>query len=934
MKSNQSLIYKVSIVLLTLVTLVFIAIPADSNFKSFSDSVGKTLGRDVSMVSSVQFVANEGSSIFLPEKIDRFLAFRVPQAMSSFIFPRDSMFTYKDGFLVVSDRLSNELTRLPLGEEVKLSFERTDLNIGSAFKIPKLEKDYFIVALNGSTIRNFFTVGNSSRIDNGEYSSLSPVALVGDLALVGDMIASDSYRSAGDVLNEVFAFLYSGDINAGPRKGELLKKIDKATAETTLDSKIEDKIKNDILAVYAETAGLVEKGANVDDDRYSNILSGIQVELSNRILRSNKTLTARSQASSEDVTVLNESMSNSGNVLSGTSSQRRALVQAATTTNAKAVSAKTIDPRSLVGIPRLPMPAKAKVGTTSILTPCELTNGYLIHYLQDRECTGANIISIPLGIFNLIYNSSKPDDSFYGIQRAKTNYDEYITSDLRFYINSLDQKIPLVKSGASLTPSFVWGVSPFKASGGRYVREERKSGFKYIYAKASASDTKFRLVEVQLLDNSKVIGLQFKSVSPFDLTSIEYRAKKEDKVLRKATLSTSEEINYGTVGIIVSIKYPNTEDVFKNVSITSYNGALFGVSIGDKEYYQFNSQGKLGEIFPIAMRNYWVLANGQVESAPDRFFGYDKDGTKVFSQTNSSNQTGTTFVRSVDYTYPKLADSHNVNYKDNFNKSGSTQYRNFGWNVLKVATSTPFGNDLFQYKTPLYSLYRHYSARDKKWATEVLKFEDGATEVRFNKQIVSVKEVNGATTTIFKDLNNKEILKSVYLDKGNGQFSSTLDTGVIRKIESKTNVVGSVNSYRETTATEVAGKKASDVNTLVTDTSVQLNDVLKGSSYKEIKVGDKVTQTYTEPNRPVYTKEITSSTSNKIDTTQTIEKVGTEIVSKSVTKAVDEPAGTSWVVDQYVPVEGSTKWRQNSSGYDATRKESLSKESISPVGGR
>lgn len=935
MKSDQSLLYRVSIILLTLITLLVIAIPADTNFKTFSDSVGITLGRDVSMVSSVSLPVNEGESLFFPEKVEKLLAFKVPKAVSSFIFPRDSSFSYKDGFLVVSDRLANELTRVSLGDEVQVSFEKTDLTTGTSFNIPKLDSDYLVLALTGSTIRNFISLGNSTIQENSKYSSLSPVAVFSDPSQASELISSVSYKAMGDIINDLFSFIYSGDTKIQSRRDELLQKFDQAIANTASDVKIDEKIKNDILAVYANTAGLMGNGAKFEDDRYSNILSGIQVELSNRILRSNKTLGGNTQVARQAPRSLKVSAVNTSQGSSTTSTQNNGNIAASSASNnvTARVNTPAIDPRSLNGIPRLPMPAKAKVGTTSILAPCELTKGYLTHYLQDRDCTGANIISIPMGVFNLIYNSSKPDDSFYGIRRAKTNFDEYITSDLRFFVNAKDQKIPLSKSGASLNAEFVWRLSPFKAVGGKYIREEKKLGAKYIYAKVSPSDTKFRLVEV-LLDNSKIIGLQFKSISPFDLVSIEYRRKKDDKVMRKVTLTSSIVSDYGTQGVLVSADYPNTEDVFKDVGITSYHGNLFSITIGTVEKYEFNSQGIQGNYYPIAMRYYKYLPSGQVGNVVDSFFGYDSDGTKVYSQTNSSNQTGKTLVRSVDYTYPKSADSHNVNYKDNFNKSSSTQYRNFGSNVLKVATSTPFGDDLFQYKPPLYSFYKHYSARDKKWDTEVLKYADQATDVRINNQIKSEREVNGTTTTIIKDLNNKELVKSVLIDKGNGEYTSDVVTGAVKKVDSKTNVVGSANSYTTASSTEVAGKKETDTRSVFSESSVQVNDVLKGRTYKELKVGDMVTQTYTEPNRPVYTKEITSTTSNKIDTTQTVEKVGAKIVSKSVTKTVDEPAGTSWVVDNYVPVEGSTKWRQNSSGYDAPKEQYLSKQGFSPVGGR
>lgn len=932
--SRKKTIKVVATSLVALLVLMLALPPSDSAYVKFSANLKSSLGKDVGMFSPVSLKGVEGSYVFIPGAVDSLIAFNNSASLNSLIFYRDNVLNYSAQSITVKDKLNVLLTSVPLGSPVSLNFTKSSTAEGTFFKIPAISKDYFLVAISGASVKGMASILPSNSVSTqtiSQYGNLTPMLVVSKVEPISPIIKSRAFIALGDVINGSMAFINSvtsaEKLNA---KNILNTTLNNAISSLSTNNEIPDGLKNTIGAVYAHLYTLIDSNISDAEGKYAILLTGVQTELARNLLQSTVIGAGTvNGASSSLSTTVNGSGSGSSPAGSSTVVKSGASGQIAASPSGPAANMATsaqATPMPSVALPQgfaykdvnLSLPSSAGVSTTSVSAPCDPFNGYKTHYLATQECSGGNVLRIPLGLFSLVYNSVKTDDKIFGLVGWKFSFHEYIDLAKLMYVTASDQKIVLTKVGVTLKPSsFTWGDYLFTISGADILRDDTKGGLRYIYRKASPSDPIYRLTVIQKIsDGSKVFALTFNATGdPF------YADFFDDKgSVKKVGIYRPKEMR---------IDYP--DGTYPDVSI-QFNGQSIYSATYDKTQIDFRiAKAPNGREFPISQSWYYTDINPDNNSRSHTFFTYDQLGHILRSESLNYGLKDKEIRIATDISYPNYGGYHRVVKESPISKSHNW-YSKIGSYVLKAASTGPFGNDSYKYSgAPHYSFWKQWDASRNAWTAEVTKLTETEKEVKTPSNIINTTKNSNTYTKSIKDLSGVELVKTSYTDKGDGQYSKTQTAGSIEKTDTRDKVASGSNAISSTSVTKVDGKIASNVSTIVSDTLNQSTDLLNGSSYKKSIVGDSYTEEISAPNDLPYKNEVTNVVNSGGSTSEWKTSLGGSLVGKGssrVTKYVDG-ANTDSV--SYVPEAGTKYWKKYTDKYTYSSKTTEKSEALVPA---
>ena len=579
------------------------------------------------------------------------------------------------------------------------------------------------------------------------------------------------------------------------------------------------------------------------------------------------------------------------------------------------------------------IPEGARVATTVVNAPCDNSRGYLLHYLQDRKCTGANRLIFPFGAFSLIYNSIKTDDSFYGLPGLKHSLHEYITGDLKYFVDSVDRKMELTRSGSTLTPGFLWGDYQFSLSGNSIYREDPASELRYVYTQL-AGDSIYRLSDViSTRDQSKLLSLTFESTAPYSLKVIRYRSDISTPELLSATISSSKVVlSGGDVLTTIAVTYPATEKRYQSVNATAFNGLLSSIKNGEVSIEIEGAANRRKRRLPVVVRTTYTDSKRGKTRQSDVYFGYDDEGHTVYEEIQNKSASGTLLQDAKTYSYPKDAVYHYVNSEDRFHLKTKDWYVLLGGVGLKAASTNAYGNDAYRYGPgPHYPLIKEWSARAGAWIFDVTKIDEKEQQIQSRRSVLNRVRNGDVVTSTVKDLSGNLLLKTTQTLKSNGERSSTLKSGLVLT-ENSNKRDPSVNDGRIIiTSIKIAGAVVDSTKTSVSQSKLKIENMIDKSSYTRNRDAQKTTETVNVPGRPTKVKEtLTESTETQTDVRVTMSEGGTKGASQHLTisegkDALDVNSTTK------LPGDGSKFWTRIKQSYDSASKKTELTTSIIPV---
>ena len=572
---------------------------------------------------------------------------------------------------------------------------------------------------------------------------------------------------------------------------------------------------------------------------------------------------------------------------------------------------------------------------------CDPTNGNRTHYLQDAACTGANQLEFPLGVFTLSYNSAKPEDTFYGIAGYKHSFHDYITGDLQFYVTASDQKIALTKTGTELNASYVWGDYRFTLLGGIINRDDESSGLRYSYRKVNAGDTIYRLHKITLLsDNSTVVSLAFAPTAGYDLTAISYRLSRESPQLRTITFSVAS-VNVGAEPRSeLRITYGGDAGEFKDATLTFNQTGLRSLIIANTVRIGItNARASTGTFFPyrvVTLTN--VAEPGKPVSWSERrlSYQYSRNGA-LLSRTQhqvSADGVSAEMVESDTYTYTQNNQDYVVKRFELGVLAQTDTYRRFGDSALPISSSTPYGDDRYEYRaTAPYILHRVWSAQWRKWTYELLTFEKDRKVEKIDDLTIAARRNGDSFSREVRDAQGEVLTMTQVVDNDASTWIRQTD-GLVEVTKTRTKDPAAPGEYRTTTVTKVDGKVVENVAVNVAESVSEIRDRMRGAGFSRQTSGDSTTETYTLPGMPEVIRELrTTKDQNRLAHTQQV-KLGGKLIAESQSVRTSGTSGVSWWAQRRTAQPGAQDWRQVTESYDPVKKETNFSESlVAAVGG-
>ena len=584
----------------------------------------------------------------------------------------------------------------------------------------------------------------------------------------------------------------------------------------------------------------------------------------------------------------------------------------------------------------------APIREVDLPVACEHTDGNRTHYLQDPACTGANRLEFPLGIFTLRYNSAKPEDKFYGLAGYKHSFHEYITGDLQFYVTASDQKIALTKTGTELNASYVWGDYRFTLSGGIINRDDESSGLRYSYRKVNAGDAIYRLHKITLLsDNSTVVSLAFAPTAGYDLTAISYRPSRESPQLRTITFSVAS-VNVGAEPRSeLRITYGGDAGEFKDATLTFNQTGLRSLIIANTVRIGItNARASTGTFFPyrvVTLTN--VAEPGKPVSWSERrlSYQYSRNGA-LLSRTQhqvSADGVSAEMVESDTYTYTQNNQDYVVKRFELGVLAQTDTYRRFGDSALPISSSTPYGDDRYEYRPAApYILHRVWSAQWKQWNYELLTFEKNRKVEKIDDLTIAARR-NGDSFS--REVRNAqgEVLTMTQVVENDASTWIRKTEGLVEVTKTRTKDPAAPEGYRTTTVRKIDGKVVENMAVNVAENSADVRDRVRGTAFSRQTSGDSTTETYTRPGMPPLIRSWSrTNDQNRFAYTQQVKR-GSELIAESQGALSSEKNGVSWWAQQRSAQSGAQSWRQLTKSYDPVKEETNVSESfVAAVGGR
>lgn len=584
----------------------------------------------------------------------------------------------------------------------------------------------------------------------------------------------------------------------------------------------------------------------------------------------------------------------------------------------------------------------APIREVDLPVACEHTDGNRTHYLQDAACTGANRLEFPLGIFTLRYNSAKPEDKFYGLAGYKHSFHEYITGDLKFYVTASDQKIALTKTGTELNASYVWGDYRFTLSGGIINRDDESSGLRYSYRKVNAGDAIYRLHKITLLsDNSTVVSLAFAPTAGYDLTAISYRPSRESPQLRTITFSVAS-VNVGAEPRSeLRITYGGGAGEFKDATLTFNQTGLRSLIIANTVRVGItNARASTGTFFPqrvVTLTN--VAEPGKPVSWSESrvSYQYSRNGA-LLSRTRhqvSADGVSAEMVESDTYTYTQNNQDYVVKRFELGVLAQTDTYRRFGDSALPISSSTPYGDDRYEYRaTAPYILHRVWSAQWRKWTYELLTFEKNRKVEKIDDLTIAASRNGDSFSREVRNAQGEVLTMTQVVENETSTWSRQTD-GLVEVTKTRTKDTAAPGGYRTTTVTKIDGKVVQNVAMNVSESVSEIRDRMRGAGFSRQTSGDSTTETYTLPGMPEVIRELsTTKDQNRFAYTQQV-KLGGKLIAESQGVRTSGTSGVSWWAQRRTAQPGAENWRQVTESYDPVKKETNFSESfVAAVGGR
>jgi hypothetical protein len=927
-------IMSLGIVVASIALILLLAVPSkdtiyNETYKAYVESLTSGLyGNNPTELGTPTIQATQGDYVYVASNSKcKLRAFNLKGGSGSKLrFYDDSKLVFANNELKVVSSNSQSLT-IPLSEVSGFSAEvETSPKLGGqVFKLGSSIENSLVLAM-GDEVAGLSPViamfyGSSSATE--AVRPLVPVFAAKDVAYISAKINSEYLTTLSDLGNQSISYLNSSNQEKQKNLESLL--VVSAKAKGMLPS-LPDTLKNTLPIFFQAQESLIQNGVTDLDGSYTRATNGAILALVNLYLNSSISASSSDSVSgsAKARTVSTSQNGTSVSFSNSSSSATQSNVSAQTVQGPPAPTTTTATPSLGKKEPSLVIPATARVSATNVQAPCDPSSGSLTHYMSRRECTGANIISIPLGVFSLIYNSVKPADSIFGLTAWKFSFHEYVDVANLFYMTASDSKIALVRTGQELKPSSIaWGDFKFTISGANVLRDDPSTGYRYTYSKIPTTDSKHRLVSiVRSSDNYMVYGVNF-NASGVPL-SVDYRNR--DRELKRVVISRTANN--------IQINYPSGEEDYKNGDIKTVGSSIEIAKVDDVQIDFVLGSIPGGRQFPIAHSTY-VTANIQANNSKShRFYTYDSLGhiTRVetldFSETNKPIRIGT------DITYPKDSNYHYVDKSSPLGKS-KNWYKLIGAHVFRVGETTPFGSNSYRYAgAPNFHLLKVWDARRQAWTVDVTEYQPNQSTVQLlDSRITRSKSGNVYTTTVRNKTGSQVLSTQTFTQNADGQYSVINRVGQVESTKTLSKVQGQPNTWQETDVAKVANSTVSNGTTKVSDALVEVRDNISGAVSSTAITGDNYIKTVTAPNQPTYKEEVTNTESTFSKITEWKVSVGGVLESKGKQTATDVAGGKNITSENYSPISSSKSWERSTSTYNTANKESNEKLELMPAQG-
>jgi hypothetical protein len=262
-------------------------------------------------------------------------------------------------------------------------------------------------------------------------------------------------------------------------------------------------------------------------------------------------------------------------------------------------------------------------------------------------------------------------------------------------------------------------------------------------------------------------------------------------------------------------------------------------------------------------------------------------------------------------------------------------YRRFGDSALPISSSTPYGDDRYEYRPAApYILHRVWSAQWRKWTYELLTFEkDRKVEKIDDLTITASRNGDSFSRQIRND--QGEVLTMTQVAENDTSTWIRKTDGLVEVTKTRTKDPAAPEGYRTTTVRKIDGKVVENMAVNLSESSADVRDRVRGIGFSRQTSGDSTTETYTWPGMPQLTRE-SRRTKNQNRFAHTLRvKEGNRLLGESQSVGTSGPSGVNWWAQQRTAQPGAENWRQVTESYDPVKKETNFSESfVAAVGGR